>query len=50
MLREAEKYKNVKALYVRFLLETEIDKKPVTDMLNKVSNITHVELLEDGRL
>ena len=50
MLREAEKYKNVKALYVRFLLETKIDKKPVTDMLNKVSNITLIELLDDGRL
>jgi hypothetical protein len=50
MLREAEKYKNVKALYVRFLLETKIDMKQVTDMLSKVSNITHIELLEDGRL
>ena len=50
MLREAEKYKNVKALYVRFLLETKIDKKPVMDMLGKVSNITHIELLDDGRL
>jgi hypothetical protein len=50
MLREAEKYKNVKALYVRFLLETKIDMKQVTDMLSKVSNVTHIELLEDGRL
>lgn len=50
MLREAEKYKNVKAIYVRFLLKTEIDIKPVTDMLSKNPNITHTELLEDGRL